>query len=356
MTSARYTPYIGINYFKEKINGDSLLFVGGHHHCMLSNRVQKYKCTKIKCSVNDNIVCTYYEKKCLLYNDCFKLVKNSEYKELFNLKDKYINLIENKFDINKCKERINLSCETRYSIHDYVNNYKERTPNFIFKSIEEVRRKLKIEKDKIEFFKYLAFVNYVQEITTNEDNDPEIIEPEYLDNVGNMPGFISNFKLLEPNVIIVLRFNKIKDKILFELNNNEDPFNEDPFIELSTLSEKDKYYVLARKSSQLYQKYISGKILSRYSNFIEEARKTVKINGQRTYEDIEIAGIIAYHLGQKNIKLTRKELCKILQKDYDFFSNGEIKKIETKINDKVRRIKEGNKKFKALYELIGFEN
>lgn len=352
MKPAIYTPHIGKNYFKEKIDKDSFLFVGGHHHCMLSNRVQKYKCTKNKCSVNDNIVCTYYEKECPLFNDCFNLTNNSTYKETFNLKDDYINSIKYKFDENKCKKRINLSCETRYSIHDYVNNYKERTPNFIFKNIEEVRRKLKIEKDKIEFYEYLAFVNFVQEITTNEENDPEKIEPEYLDNVGNMPGFKSNFKLLEPSVVIVLRFNKIKDKILFELNNNEDPFNEDPFIELSTLSEKDKYYVLARKSSQLYQRYMSGGILSRYSNFIEEARKTVKIDGQRTYKDTEIAGIIAYHLGQKNIKLTRKELCKILQDDYDLFSNEEIESIETIINDKVRRIKNGNKKLKALYELI----
>ena len=75
---------------------------------------------------------------------------NPKYKETFNLKDEYINLIKNKFDENKCKMRINLSCETRYSIHDYVNNYKERTPNFIFKNIEEIRRKLKIEKDKID--------------------------------------------------------------------------------------------------------------------------------------------------------------------------------------------------------------
>lgn len=346
-----YTPHIGENYFKEKIDKDSFLFVGGHHHCMLSNRVQKYKCTKNKCSVNDNIVCTYYEKKCPLFNDCYKLTNNPKYKETFNLKDEYINLIKYKFDENKCKMRINLSCETRYSIHDYVNNYKERTPNFIFKNIEEVRRKLKIEKDKIEFYKYLAFVNFVQEITTNEENDPEKIEPEYLDNVGNMPGFKRNFNLLEPSVIIVLRFNKIKDKILFELNNIEDPF-----IELSTLSENDKYYVLARKSSQLYQKYMSGEILSKYSNFIEKVRNVCKKDGKRTYKDKEIVGVIAYHLGEKNVKLTRKELCQILQNVYGFFGDEKIEETAKIINDKVRRLKQGNKKLKALYELIGFEN
>ena len=73
-------------------------------------------------------------------------------------------------------------------------------------------------------------------------------------------------------------------------------------------------------------------------------------------EDKEIAGIIAYHLGEKNVILTRKELCQILQNVYGFFGNEKIEETAIIINDKVRRIKQGNKKFKALYELMRSEN
>ena len=60
-------------------------------------------------------------------------------------------------------------------------------------------------------------------------------------------------------------------------------------------------------------------------------------------------------MGEKNVKLTRKELCQILQNVYGFFGDEKIEETAKIINDKVRRLKQGNKKLKALYELIGFE-
>lgn len=354
---ATYTPHIGEFYFKEKINKDSYFYLAGHHHCMRSNKKQKYNCYKENCSVKDkDKVCTYYTRKCPLYEDCEKLLTNPNYRKYFQIEDEYKKSIENKFDSDKCRKRIHLACETRFSINDYVTNHLDRTPNFIFKHIEEVRKKLEINIEKYEFYKYIAFANYVQEITTNKENDPEIIENKYFKNEDNRIGFKENYKLLKPDVIVVLHrfkneeneFLDIKSIILDELCNINDPF-----IELVNLSEEGKYYILAKTSSKLYNHYISGGVISKYSNFITEARKIYNKKGKRLYKDEAIAGVIAYDLAQKGIKLERKKLCQILKENYRLFRaiDDVDNNLTNAVNEQYRNINRTNKN-KELYNML----
>lgn len=277
-SEARYTPYFGMEYFSTGLNGQQILFIGGQHSCMLSEREDKYKCKRTEiCDGTDSFDCPTYRREkegCPLYEYCQELNMIKEYRNI-------------KFNEAECKKRIKLTCETIYSVWDYTKNYAKRRPNFIFNSIESFRNELGTAIGEYDFYQYIAFANYVQVLTSNNKNKPELIDDKYLQgnyDEDNMKGFVSNYNYLKPHVIVVIHFEEIRDKIKNKLPNLR--YGGETFVELEGYGD---YYIFAKKNSDLYKsnKFSYAK-LKKYHKF--------KINAEsKGYKINTIAAAIAYH-------------------------------------------------------------
>lgn len=318
-SKARYTPFIGKKYFTG-INKDKFLFIGGHHSCMMSERESKYKCNLQEiCGGTDDVECPAYnrlEEGCPLYHDCVEPAKT--------IKD-YNNPKLN----DECQKRIKLTCETIYSVWDYIEHHTKRRPNFIFNAIETFRKELGTEIGEFEFYQYLAFANYVQIITSNERNSPEDpIKMEDLEHKDNLAGFESNYNFLEPDIIVVIHFEQIK-----EIIENKLPNMHHGGEKFTKLEGKGNYFIFAKKDSNLYRsRKFSIARLNKYSKFIEEA----SLSG---YTQENIASAIAYH-NKENNNIKYIETYRELNEKYGYPLPESLQKT---CNSYIKRIKNDKK-------------
>ena len=325
MGKAKYPPHIGEEYNNGITGIGKILFVGGHHHCLYSNRLSKYKC-----SIAKGKVCNIENEECPTFA---RPNIGCPLQELCRSKE------DEKYNEEICSQRIQLCCETRYSVWDYVKNHNEQTLNFIFGAIEEFRQKLCSVIDSYKFYKHLAFANYVQRITTNSKNSPITIEQADLDYLYNMTGFEANYRTLMPDVIVVIHFKEIKDIIEKRLCNLQDGEN---FVELYELEGQDnKFYVFAQKSSELYKAFRTNYLLP-YSDFIYKERKEKHaVTGKQRISDNQIAAVIVYHLlDEQKSDIKAIQIYKDLQQSYELFPGEDINKKSISCNKEVNRLRE----------------
>ena len=312
-----YEPHEG-EFYEKGINGDRYLFVAGSHHCLPKRREHsesKYgKCSKdpSKCIENQRIdpkfKCDAFEIKCPLWDICKSNKKDSE-----------------------CKYRKKLICETKLCIYDHIHQKTE--PNFIFSRFYRFQDKLiqkgilsKVE-DEYSLWSRVCFQNYVQRITTNQGSDQEILEDEYLNDPLNALGFRENIKNLKPEVVVVLYFKSVKDKI-------EQILRSKSFREIKQLSEDNMYYVFAKTGSNLYKRF-DDSLLGNYRTIIYELKDIY------TEEMVSVA--VTYHIlvGENKIDDEDRRI-EIYEKfkddDYNFFLYKNPKTSKKTFNQNFNRL------------------
>ena len=187
-----YEPHKGKSH-SAAIDGDTYMFVASAHHC-LPSRQKKYGCDKKNQDPSECIMeqfkkddfCPAFNSPCPLLETCKS---------------------ENK---NNCDERKKLLCETKICIHDHITNKTE--PNPVFSDFYAFREKLIKEKilvvtkeeNKYSLWSKVCFQNYIQTITTNIDNDQNIIEEgiaNVLKRLNSVEDVIKNTTELDTSVI-----------------------------------------------------------------------------------------------------------------------------------------------------------
>ena len=313
-----YEPHEGESY-EEGIDGDRYLFVAGSHHCLPKrheNKKSKYgeclikdpsKC--IKEELLNGLVCPAFNKiRCPLLDNCNCIKKDSD-----------------------CKNRKKLICETKLCIYDHIHQKTE--PNFIFSRFyrfqDKLIQKCILSKDEDEYslWSRVCFQNYVQRITTNQGSDQEILEDKYLNYPLNELGFRENIKNLKPEVVVVLYFKSVKDKI-------EQILRSKSFREIKQLSEDNMYYVFAKTSSNLYKRF-DDSLLGNYRTIIYELKAIY------TEEIVSVA--VTYHIlvGENKIddEDRRVEIYeKFKDDDYNFFLNKNPKTSKKTFNQNFNRL------------------
>lgn len=288
-----YKLYKGKSY-SETIDKDIYLCIAASHHCLPSRRDEKYGCKRrvtdpSKCLMNQELehyYCNTFNNPCPLLETC-------------NDKDEH------------CTKRKKLICETKLCIYDHVTNKTE--PNPVFSDFYAFRERLikegilvvKKEEDKYSFWSKVCFQNYIQTITTNSDNDQNVIEEKHLELRGykvvkggtvhydiNKEAFKNNCKDIEPDVIVVLHYKDIKNRIEEILQKK---INNKTFKPILQLSEENRYYVFAHTESNLYKRF-NHSLLSDYKEFNPEGfSKLIK------------AAAITYHILNKEGELESED-------------------------------------------------
>ena len=292
----RYEPHKGDSY-EEGIEGDRYLIVGRSHHCLPGRKKNGYKCNFdfSDCLKLHEFDCPPFQKKCPLFNDCTSK-KKSKY----------------------CEKRIRLSCETKYCIYDHVNDSNTIVPH-IFQCFYDFGNKLK-ELDLLKedvtrsLWNKVGFCNYIQKITTDSNNTPTSILKEDLED-DYIKMFKSSFEFFDPlpNVIVVLYYKDIKDKIARILSDFKNAKNEN-FKEIKELSEENKYYVFANKRSKLYNKF-NLSLLKNYDSFVND--------NKNNYTKCVLVTAVAYHFtdGDRDNELIRNIVDAFI-KEHKSYSEG----------------------------------
>ncbi len=291
-----YKLYKGESYSKA-IDNDTYLCIAASHHCLPSRRNEKYGCSKtdpskcIKNQEHEYDYCQTFNKPCPLLETC-------------NDKDEH------------CDKRKKLICETKLCIYDHVTNKTE--PNPVFSDFYAFRERLikegilvVKEEDRYSFWSKVCFQNYIQTITTNSDNDQNVIEEKHLELRGvkvvkgrtvpyditvlydiNVKAFNNNCTDIKPDVIVVLHYKDIKnriEKILQEKINNK------TFKPILQLSEENRYYVFAHTESNLYKRF-NHSLLSDYKEF-----------NPKGFSELIKATAITYHILNKEGELESED-------------------------------------------------
>lgn len=315
-----YEPHKG-EFYEKGIDGDRYLFVAGSHHC-LPKRHENSESKYGECPIKDPSKCIGYEwsdpkfkcpafdKKCPLLDICKSHKRDSE-----------------------CEYRKKLICETKLCIYDHIHEKTE--PNFIFSRFYRFRDKLikngilvsGKDEDIYSLWCKVCFQNYVQKITTNQCSDQEILEDKYVNDTLNVQGFINNIKNMNPEVVVVLYFKSVKEKIDIILRSKS-------FREIKQLSEDNMYYVFAKTSSNLYVRY-NQSLLDNYEGIITEIKKI--------YTEEVVSAAITYYILAEEDKIDdenrRAEIYEMFKSEnFKFFVNKDPKTAKKTFNTNFTRL------------------
>lgn len=268
-----FHPWEGKDYTKG-INGNTILIVGVQHWCDPSY----WGCSEespFECLQKRDETCTVWNREEYEKNDI---------KRAWWIKDK-----ENKMpqcplyesckseDKDKCllgKFRF-LHCETKISVYDHIKG-EERTKRtdifaLVFESLVKIfrgalRKECNItnhndvsiinltpeklnEDEKKGYWDRIVFTNYIQHYTkllSGNRLDPEELKYTPETNKNGIERCLKKFKDNKPDVIIILKEEEIYKRVFLQVK-------EKGYVPLEQFTVPGKFYVLAKKSSNLYQ-------------------------------------------------------------------------------------------------------
>lgn len=329
-----FHPWKGTHY-KDGINGTTILVIGVQHWCDPSYWYCEEK-TPHECLKKRDRTCTVWNRHKYEENEkCYEWI-NEENKTMPSCP---LALLDERSQY-KCKDKerdecLNdkfrfLHCETKISIYEHIRNQGKRKRAQIFVCLSDALttlfpNELKEEEKKEYYFDRIVFANYIQHYTLffyryGELNPDELKK----DPDKDKEGFKRNFELFEngPDLIIVLQEKIILEKVkkISIVKNN--------YVHLEKKDELKSFYILAKRGSKLYSKYVNDDT----DNFIKHYTQKWKKKGSTTH-DIEMLAQFLYDFykkvsTKKSMKAIREQIVKQcpseIQEDYYNKKNGDF--------------------------------